>query len=210
MSWQPPFPNILIVANGEPPSLHLFHSIYNGRQTIVAVDGGLQACASLGIYPHLIIGDFDSAPRKLLDSYPLAFQMRAEDQTKSDLEKTLEFLFSFPIEKVKVFGAFGKRFDQTFVNALLLCRYPGRIVFETDYEHCFGVNSSCEFPCFPGQTLSLLPLGEVVGLTTKGLKWELKEATLGKHCFGLSNVCLASYVFMHFESGDLIISLPKI
>lgn len=209
MSWQPPFPDILMIANGEAPSPTLFAAHCNDKKTLVAVDGGLKACAQLGIVPHLIVGDFDSASTELRSSYTTAFQKHTPDQTKSDLEKALEFLFSFPVQSATVLGALGKRLDHTLANTCLLCRYPRKVLFATEEELCFALETKSELSCRIGQRLSLIPLGAVKGISTQGLKWELANATLNSHFVGLSNVCLNTHVSIHFQSGDLIVCLES-
>lgn len=199
-----------MIANGEAPSHALFFSVYDEKKTVVAVDGGLRACQHLGISPHLIVGDFDSAPPELRALFPHAFQKHTPDQSKSDLEKTLEFLFSFPLQSVMVLGALGKRFDHTLANTCLLCRYPEKVVFATENERCFALLPTCKLSCWIGQTLSLIPIGEVKGIATRGLKWELQQETLNIHFVGLSNICLSTEISIHFQSGDLIACLENV
>lgn len=200
---------VAVVAGGEvdPPSTA---AALSSHATIVAVDGGLIVCDALKITPSLITGDFDTTPPELLQKYGTIPQLHNPDQDKPDLEKALEYLFTFPLEKVIVYGALGKRMDHTLTNICLLSRYPGRVIFETAEETLFVIDGTCRLAVHPGQTLSLIPLnGAATGITTTGLRWELKEKRLDKHFVGISNVCLSEEVTIACANGDLLCCVNK-
>jgi thiamine pyrophosphokinase len=204
MHWSPNSSLIALVANGE------ISGDLRSFETIVAVDGGLVALDRMGISPHLITGDFDSVPLELLEKYKHIPQLHTPDQEHSDLEKAIDFLLRFQPEKLRVFGALGKRADHLIANILLLSRYPEKLVFESFTETLYVINNKSLIKTTPGQTLSLIPLnGPVSGITTRGLKWELANATLDKHFVGLSNVSLNEEIDITHESGDLLLCLNK-
>ena len=63
----------------------------------------------------------------------------------------------------------------------------------------------------PGQTMSLIPMnGPVLGISSKGLKWELKNQTLHKHFIGISNIALEKTVEISFLDGDLLCVIQKL
>ena len=199
---------LILVANGEPPTPHHLSSLVKRSKGLIAVDGGLVVCDYAKLEPDLILGDFDSAPPHLLEKYSHIPQVLTPDQNKSDLEKTVEYLFNFPIGSLTVCGALGKRIDHTLLNIELLCRYPGKMKFESENEQCFALQKSCELICRVGQTLSLIPISsQVTGIITNGLKWELKKDTLNKDFMGISNVCLQEKITIKHEEGDLLVSL---
>ena len=202
---------ILVIANGEPPSAELVHSLLQSHSQMVAVDGGLYACLNAHLEPDLIIGDFDSISAEERRRFSHIPQIELADQYKSDLEKTLEYLFNLGPCEITVCGALGRRLDHTLTNTLLLCRYPEKVKFETQRELCFALSHNSTLFCQKGQTLSLIPLSTTVeGITTQGLQWELNGALLNKHFIGISNICTASSVSISFTQGDLIVSLLKI
>ncbi len=200
--------HIVIVANGEPPSAELLDSALTPNTMLVAVDGGLETCHAYGKTPDLITGDFDST--KLLQIYDHVEQLYTENQDKTDLEKALDYILTFPITKITVLGALGKRLDHSLTNLILLTRYPKIITFETDLESCFALDYTTDLQCQKGQTLSLIPFnGPVTGIETSGLKWELNDGTLDKEFVGISNVCLEEEISISFETGDLVCCLPR-
>jgi len=205
MQWKPRSQKVLILANGEPPSRSFLNKF--ASHTLIAVNGGLKICQAYGLEPELILGDFDSVSREMLQRYPDAVKVSLPSQDKSDLEKALEFLAAYPLFSISICGATGKRLDQTLANICLLCRYPAKVKFESEIETCFALPRNITTPCNPGQNVSLIPLAEVTYCTSIGLKWELKEAVLNKHFFSLSNQCVGSSLTLSFRSGDLILCL---
>ncbi len=198
---------IVIVANGQPPSPAFLQKLVQKSQKLIAVDGGLQTCESASLTPDLIIGDFDSVSPELLKKYNHVQQIHTPDQNKNDLEKTLDYLA--PFQSVSVCGAVGKRLDHTLSNLYLLCRYPGKMVFESENERCFALEKSTRLTCRMGQILSLFPLGEpATGVTTKGLQWELAGVTLDRHFVSISNKCEGNEIFITYTKGELLAVMP--
>lgn len=206
MSSEKKMQTLLLVANGMSPPPSLLQKIAENCDGVVAVDGGLIACDAADIQPLLILGDMDSAPSYLLKKYEKVSQVALSDQNKSDLEKAIDYLY--PFDRLIICGALGKRIDHTLTNICLLSRHPGKIIFESEEERCFALEKQNVLQCRPGQTVSLIPLStEVKGVTTQGLKWELKEAALSKSSVSISNVCLQDEVLISFTIGDLLVAL---
>jgi thiamine pyrophosphokinase len=190
-----------IVANGQ-----IDHFDLKPFKTIIACDGGLLHLDRLGITPSLIIGDFDSVSQELLDKYSHIKQVHLDDQNYTDLEKTLHYLE--PFDSITVIGALGKRTDHTLTNLILLSQYKGRLFYENEREKLYVLNSEEKVKVKPEQTLSLIPLnGAVSGITTVGLKWELKNGALDKNFVGISNIALQDEVTIRHECGDLLLCL---
>ena len=199
---------ILVVANGEPPSFELLQNLFKDHQQLVAVDGGLSTCLKYGFEPDLLMGDFDSISKEIRSEFTHVPQIHIPDQNKSDLEKTLSYLFDSHPEVITVCGALGKRLDHTLVNIHLLTRYPEELKFASDTETCFALKKSSLLSCQIGQTLSLIPVStHVSGVITHGLKWELHGDELSKDFLSLSNVCLERTVSITFEAGDLLVCM---
>ena len=207
MLWTPTHPHLLVIANGEKP--RQMNRNFIGNEHVIAVDGGLEFCAENDIVPDAIMGDFDSISPALRHAYRAVPQMEMPWQDKSDLEKALQYLFSFPIETVTVWGALGKRTDHTLANLCFLARYPNRLFYETDEELAFALLHTSTIECKEGQRISLLPLGKVVGVQTSGLQWEVPHQDLDRDFFSLSNVAMQDQVHISFEVGDLIAIVAK-
>ena len=170
---------------------------------LIAVDGGLNHCDRMGLKPHLLLGDFDSADPAILSKFSSVPQIRhPEEKDQTDLELALAKVYDPQIEEIAVFGALNGRIDHALGNLILLTRYPGKMVLESENERVFVIDKSIEFASYLGQVISLIPLnGPAVGIQTKGLKWELDGRTLDKHFIGISNEATEQKVSISVEKG---------
>ncbi|MCC5832948.1 MAG: thiamine diphosphokinase [Chlamydiales bacterium] len=199
---------LTLVANGAPPPPSLLRTLAKKSEGVVAIDGGLAACDHAGIEPDLILGDLDSASRRLLEKFSHVPQIETPDPNKTDLEKAVEWLLNFRFESLIVCGALGKRIDHTLTNICLLCRFPGKIKFETKNETCFALPKTSIIECKKGQKISLLPVNsEVLDLSTHGLKWEINKKTLNKDFVSISNEAVEEKIRISFKEGNLIITI---
>lgn len=179
----------------------------HGFETIIAVDGGLAYLDKMGITPTRIVGDLDSVDEALLQKYAHVPTIKyPTDKDYSDMELALLEVQDF--DEITLFGAFGKRIDHSLYNIVLLRRYPGKLIMDTGHQIAFCLNKAFEFPTKKGQIISLLPLSDsVLGLNTKGLKWELSDATFTKEHMSLSNIALSSKVSIEFQKGELLVTV---
>ena len=51
---------IIVIGNGERPSIELWDEIYKKGDIVICADGGADAARNLGIVPDIIVGDLDS------------------------------------------------------------------------------------------------------------------------------------------------------
>lgn len=195
-----------LIGNGVIEDYDFLAPIIGNYDRCIAVDGGLSHCQAMGITPDLIIGDQDSLPPLLLKFYPevpVATFPKEKDQT--DMELAIETADSPSMQRIALFGATGKRTDHALANLYLMCRFPKKIIIETEEESLFCLEGKHQLNTFPGQTISFMPFGSPCsGVTTKGLKWELNNATLDKNFFSLSNISLNDSVEISIAHGNLI------
>lgn len=196
---------IALIANGLISNLNSIATMVSQYETIVAVDGGLLHLDKMGIKPHYIIGDLDSCSKELLQKYHSSKVIHDCDPNTTDLEKALNF---FSEEQIVVFGALGGRIDHTLTNTILLTRFKGKVQFINEKERLFALDQKAQLQLKKGQVISLIALnGQASGITTKGLKWELTEATLSKSFVGISNEVIDPEVSISCKSGDLLVCL---
>jgi thiamine pyrophosphokinase len=195
-----------IIANGQIDDLkNLLPSILR-HQRIVAVDAGLIYCKQADLLPDLIVGDFDSCPKDLLDRYEgIAKKGLLRDKDQTDLEVAIEEEWKRGADTITLFGAWGKRIDHSLTNALILGRHPYKLRLETETEIAFAISGKVELTCSVGQTISFIPLyGPAKGITTSGFKWELQNGVLDQHFIGISNVTLKPQVTIEIQNGQLL------
>lgn len=201
---------VALVAFGAIQDYPLTASLIKQHHSVIAVDGGLNHCVEMGIVPDLLVGDLDSVSKEILARFPdLPTRRFPTEKDETDLELALQGLFTPDVAKVTVYGALEKRVDHTLANLNLISRYPGKVFLENERELLFALNGSMEIPCHVGQTVSFMALGATEGISTEGLKWELRDATFSKYFFSLSNVCLHNKIKIKVEQGDLLCCLQK-
>ena len=88
---------------------------------IVAVDGGLSAANLLNVYPDMIIGDFDTVERDLLDSYAKSKIIRLKpEKDDTDTQYAIKWLIESKATDIDIIGAVGTRMDHTLANIYML------------------------------------------------------------------------------------------
>lgn len=202
---------VAIIANGHIDDYEQMREIIKGYDQLIAVDGGLRHCVQLGIAPVLLIGDMDSINPKDKESFPKLKEVTLEkDKDETDLEVAVRFLMKKKPKCITVFGGLGNRTDHTVTNLIFLTRYPGKVFLETEMEIVGAIDKTLQLRTRPGQILSLIPLnGPVGGITTEGLKWEMKEGRLDKSFVGISNEATGKDVLIKVKQGDLLYCMTK-
>ena len=175
---------------------------------MVCADGGANAAARAGIRPDLIIGDLDSVTPATLRTFRSVPIRRLVDQNSTDLEKAIRWLLRKGIRTISIVGATGGRLDHVAGNLHVIGKFSRRADLQIVEEHgtLVAVGKSREFPYPRGSTLSLIPLSRCSGITTRGLRWELRNATLelGRRD-GTSNVVVSSPATIRLRSGTLLV-----
>lgn len=200
----------VLFANGEAGRLERLN--LQTSDYLVAVDGGLRHLIALNHTPHLLIGDLDSVDEQLLpDLEAQGVQIMrfppAKDQT--DLELALYQVLAQGFKHILIVAALGGRLDQTLGNLALLTSPDLEAIdvqLDDGSERIFIIRSHLDFPCEPGETVSLIPWGSTVsGITTTGLQYPLEDETLNPHqTRGISNITNTDRVVIHVGSGLLL------
>jgi len=198
--------SVALIGNGVIFDYPLIASLVLNYDKCIAVDGGLFHCRAMGVIPDLIIGDQDSLPLPLLQLYPsVTVKTFPQDKDQTDMELAIGAADNPSMKKIALFGATGNRTDHALANLYLMCRFPNKMIIENEHETIFCLAGKNKFNTHTGQTISFMPLDSLpIGVTTKGLKWELHHAKLDKKFFSLSNISLGSSVEISIEHGNLI------
>lgn len=202
---------IALVVNGEMNDYSLIKKFVLQYDRCVAVDGGLKHCQKMSIRPDLIIGDCDSIAEELLSNYrDIPIQVFPVDKDDTDTALAIKLVNHEHVKKIGLFGAFGLRIDHSLGNLYLMSNFPEKVIIETEKETTFIIQGEYTLHCKPGQTLSLIPLGDrATGVYTEGLKWNLTDATLDNHFHSLSNICVETTVNIKINKGQLMCNLLR-
>ena len=210
----------IIFANGsmeKPPGLS---SYLQNSAMVIAADGGMNKCISLGIQPNVLIGDFDSIGQDEISALQAAGVEIIQYPThkdETDLELALNYLKKTEISDVMIIGGLGARWDMTIANILLITNpiyMDMNIHFLDGTQELFllraGDNTSIKGQ--PGDTLSLIPLvGDVTGVSTQGLEYVLKNETLEfGTARGVSNVFTLERVQINIKYGLLLCIINRV
>lgn len=201
----------LIIANGEACSEELLGQLLEWSPFVVVLDSAIHRVLDLGIKVDVLLGDFD----RNLDleaiqarQYPLEI-VHTPDQNKHDLDKAYEYLIEKGFPAVNVIWATGRRADHTMTNITNLVRYSNllKIVLLDDYSKIFRLPNHYE-KWYPAQTpISLIPVGEVMQITTEGLVYNLQEEnlTLGYRTGSSNETAQDGFVKISYQTGDLLL-----
>lgn len=186
----------VIVANAPNLDARPFAARLRGADIVIAADGGCDALERAGVAPHVLVGDLDSvAPGALAWAQGRGAEVLryAAEKDETDLELALLLAAARGAQRIDVLGALGGRWDQSLANVALLAlpELAGRAVRLADAsQEAFLVRERAEIHGQAGDTVSLLPLaGAAHGVTTRGLRYPLRDATLRyERSRGVSNV----------------------
>ena len=201
----------LIIANGAACDKELLGQLLEWSPLVIVLDSAIKRVAELNIKVDVVLGDFDNAfdPHEFVRSqYPVEVVF-APDQNKTDLEKAFDYLIERKIPAVNVVWATGRRADHTVANLTNIVRYRDtlKIVIFDDHSKVYTLPRHFT-KWYPKKTnISLIPIGNVNGITSQNLAYELKDDTLvmGYRIGNSNSVASDGLVTISHTEGDLLI-----
>ena len=196
-----------LLCNGEPPSKKLCTHLLHDSRLFIAADGGANAARAMGLRPDVIIGDFDSISSATKTFFNTALILHVGRQDNTDMEKALDFCVDQHLSRVIVAGVTGGRIDMTLGNMSALWKYVGRLdlVVCGDGWVGFPVVGLARIAVRPGATVSLIPFGEIRGVSLKGLKYSLNGATLKPGDVAVSNTATGHGFSVDVARGKVLV-----
>lgn len=201
----------VIVSNGFSPSKELLEAEIEGADLIIGADGGGNRILSFGITPHMVIGDMDSFKKPETIDFEI---IHDPDQETNDLEKALSLALKREAKTCTVLGAFGQRIDHSLKNLSAMKKFDSsfqNLIYKDENFEAFLVTQQYEWQRPVGSIVSLFPLsGEVKGITTKGLKFPLKDEALKNGVRdGTSNENVEPEFSIEIKNGDLVVFIER-
>lgn len=176
---------------------------------VVAADGGYDSAVSLGFRVDVLVGDLDSLQATDIPDHVIV-ERHATNKDATDLDLALELVDREDPARVIVVGGAGGRVDHEFATVELLCGPRWRNIGELDWISDRGlahvIRDSREIHGDAGELISLIPVGgDVTGVVTKGLQWNLAGETLPHGTTrGVSNVFAGPVADVRIDSGCLL------
>ncbi len=201
----------LIIANGESCSEELLGQLLEWSPFIVVLDHAIYRVLELGIKVDVWMGDFDRGHdfdriRALQEPIEI---IHTPDQEKPDLDKAIDFLIERGFPAANIVWGTGRRADHAITNITTMVQYKQkiRLVMFDDYSKIFPLNNLFEKWYVAGTAISLIPVGEVRGIVTSGLKYNLSNETLtmGYRTGSSNEAATDGMVRIAASEGDLLI-----
>jgi thiamine pyrophosphokinase len=206
---------LLVVAGGEIRDMAFFRSKLSELKPaeIICADSGAGYLHAIGLVPHVIIGDMDSLSPGILEYFTERGSMVIrfpEGKNETDTQLALEYAFETVPDEIYVFGAFGTRIDHTLANVSLLAlgvKKGIKIKLVDEWCETFIANGECIIEGEPGQTVSLLPLSDMVtGITIEGFEYPLNDGAMVIGMpYGVSNRLSATRGVISVKKGHLLV-----
>lgn len=170
---------ITVVLNGEPPCPEHLRQASEDSE-LYAADGGAAPCLAASVRPCAVVGDFDSQE---ITALPGDWNCIVDtDQNFTDFEKVLRRVPE-EMSSLTVLGGLGGRLDHVWNNLMIAAALSPSlpVCFVGEREVLWRVTPlrPLSLQCVHGALISLLPLGPTAGVSTCGLRWELRAAALG-------------------------------
>ena len=180
---------------------------------IMAADGGLRLALAMGVTPHCVIGDFDSASMPVIPTASITQLPTQKDDT--DVFAAAKKALALGYREFLMFGCLGGRFDHSLSNVFLL-RYLQEhgavgVLMDEQHEVRMLAVGTYTIPHRQGWYLSLLPYGgNACGVSIHGARYTLENADLDTAFpLGVSNEFLQTDVTVTIRSGSLLQILAK-
>jgi thiamine pyrophosphokinase len=199
--------NVLVVANGEPPSADLLRDLADRADLVVAADGGARHAFAAGVTPDYAVGDLDSLTAEERSQLGPLHVVLDPDPDRTDLQKAIDFALQRGATSINIAGAGGSRADHALANlsVLVLYRSRARLALIDDLFEVSLVDGESEVDAPPGTVVSLIAIGRAEGVTTSGLRWDLSDHTLTFGTYGVHNEVAAPPARINVRSGDLLL-----
>ena len=172
--------NIVLIANGSFPKHRIPLDLISSAEFVICCDGAANSFQKISKNIDIIIGDLDSLDNRLLKQNETEI-IHIENQNDNDLRKGLNWISeNTNIQNLSIIGATGLRDDHSIGNlaSFLYNKYNFNIKIFTDTGCFYVLNQSDTINTFIGQPISLFCINDNQKITTKGLKYKLKNSSI--------------------------------
>lgn len=203
---------ILIFAGGDTLSGSLRDELPEPDLTIAA-DSGYDLAERAGFAVDLLVGDMDSIETEVIPN-SVVVERHPTDKDATDLELALARAADMDPLRVVVVGGGGARLDHELAGAALLCSERWADVEEidwiTDRGTAYVVRGRRIIHGNAGAIFTLIPVGgTATGVNTKGLRWNLNDATMHPGTtWGVSNELTGPVADIRVATGCLLVVVP--
>jgi thiamine pyrophosphokinase len=185
---------------------------------VIAADSGYDNARARGVSVDILVGDMDSISAKGLqeaESLGVTIERYPVDKEASDLEIAIDTALSLGASHVTLYAGEGGSFGhllgitlslttQRWEIAHIVWRIGGATVYRSLPHFPITVNTDV------GAAVTLLPIGQVTGVTATGLQWPLEDTELDRGTTrGLSNIATEPVVSISVDTGALLVVVEE-
>lgn len=208
-------PAIIFTGGDLPPERVLSRLPHGGF--VIAADSGWNNAIAAHRIPNLLVGDMDSITHEQLNdarSRGVEIITHSPHKDFTDAEIALDLARGRGHDHITIVSGGGNRFDHLMALVHSMVAHARHCDLEAYVgpTHISFIHSGTTrtFEAAVGDTISLIPLGgDVTGVSTTGLKWELTNNCLESFASrGVSNQALSSLINVAIETGHLAVLRP--
>lgn len=205
--------NIAIVSGGTAPSESLLISYLEKVDFIIAADKGSECLYKYNIVPDLLLGDFDSTKKEILDNMKLQAKEVLEfppEKDYTDTEIAIIEAVKRGADKIYLFGATGSRIDHMLGNIGLLLKTQRKGVILKiidDNNKLYLAKKKMTLIGKYGENISFHALSEkVTNFKIKGAKYNLENYDMSLlDPRAICNEFIDTPIEISYEEGELLI-----
>lgn len=205
--------NVAIISGGMAPSKKILEEYLKKVDFIIAADKGSECLYKYGIIPNLLVGDFDSANKEILDEVKEQTQEVLEfppEKDYTDTEIAIIEAIKRGAKNIYLFGATGSRIDHTLGNiGLLLTTKKKGVYLEIidDNNRIYLGNKNMKIFGQYGENIGFHALSDKVkNLKVKGAKYNLDGYDMNLlDPRAICNEFIDTPIEISYEEGELLI-----
>lgn len=203
---------VLIFTGGDSPSEALADELPT-PELVIAADSGYDLAVRTGFAVDVLVGDMDSIATDVIPGHVIV-ERHPIDKDATDLELALARVAIEHPQRVVIVGGAGGRVDHELATAQLLCSDRWEAIEEIEWVTGRGwayvVKGRRIIHGDVGQIVSLIPMGgPAIGVSTRGLRWDLADATIqAGSTWGVSNEFAGPVADIRIDSGCLLAVIP--
>jgi thiamine pyrophosphokinase len=198
----------IILADGRFPRHEIPKGYLKNAERIICCDGSAENLLKAGFIPEAIVGDMDTLKKGIARRFSDRIY-RDKSQETNDLTKAVKWCVKRGFTDLVILGGTGKREDHTIGNISLLAEFAkdATVVMITDTGIIRPFLESCQINSFPGQQVSVFSINPETEITSKGLKYPLKNRKIKNWWVATLNEAVGRSFSLEFSGGQVIVYL---
>lgn len=196
----------VIVADGAFPVHEIPLRYLREAGRIICCDGSAENLIKAGYIPDAIVGDMDSLNESIAGRFHDRI-FRIDEQETNDLTKAVTWCVDRKYRDLIILGATGRREDHTIGNISLLGEYTriADVKMVTDTGTLSAYTEDAVISSFPGQQISIFSIDPETEITSKGLRYPLREKKIKNWWVATLNESKGESFSLKFKGGPVIV-----